>query len=63
MFYFCFQIFGDILFDVGIDEAIRLQLETTNSPIYAYEFMFNISQSFLKTPLQPKFPSIKQFEG
>lgn len=56
-------IFGDILFDVGIDEMLRLQVENSDEPIYAYEFTFNISQSFLITPLQPKFPSIKSFEG
>lgn len=58
-----FQIYGDIIFDVGIDESLRLQIESTDSPIYAYEFTFCMSQGFSKTSLGPKFPSVKYFKG
>lgn len=56
-------IYGDILFDVGIDDSLRLQIDASRSPVYAYEFTFCMSQGFLKTSLGPKFPSVKYFKG
>lgn len=37
--WFDFQIFCDYAYNIGFDDTVRMQLEHTEEPVYAFEFM------------------------
>lgn len=44
-----FELYGDLLFDHGIDECVRLTVQNKEAaPLYAYEFTHCLSSSFVK---------------
>lgn len=54
------EFYGDLLFDYGIDETLRIKLETEEAPsIYAYEFTDCLSNSFVKLAIQTMIPGVK----
>lgn len=58
-----FELYGDVLFDYGIDKSLRLMVESEEAaPVYAYEFTHCLSNSWVKTIMQTMKPGAN-FKG
>lgn len=63
LIFVLFQLYGDMMFDYGTDECVRLTVGNKESaPIYAYEFTHSVSSSCIKLFMQVMKPG-SNFKG